>query len=70
MIAEIQCLPTPAGTPATVRISMKAAAMTEVCSAGFMITALPATSGATVMPHRIASGKFHGAMTAQTPRGA
>ena len=48
---------------------MNVAAMTEVCSAGFMMTALPATSGATVMPHRIASGKFHGAITTPVPRG-
>ena len=41
-----------------------------VCSAGFTITVLPATSAALVMPVRMASGKFHGAMTTATPRGS
>ena len=49
---------------------MSFAPMTGDCSAGFITTALPATSAAAVMPVRIASGKFHGAITAQTPRGA
>ena len=35
-----------------------------------MITVLPVTRAATVMPVRMASGKFHGAMTTATPRGA
>ena len=34
---------------------------------GFNTTVFPQTIDATVMPHRIASGKFHGAMTAPTP---
>ena len=38
--------------------------MAGVCSAGLRITGLPATSAATVMPAGMASGKFHGAMTA------
>ena len=37
--------------------------------AGFTITGLPATRAALVMPVRMASGKFHGAMTSATPRG-
>ena len=36
-----------------------------VCSAGFMITGFPVTSAATDMPHKMARGKFHGAMTAR-----
>ena len=44
--------------------------MTGDCSAGFMTTVLPVTSAAAVMPVRIASGKFHGAMTTATPRGS
>ena len=43
--------------------------MTGDCSAGLRITALPATSAATVMPVGIASGKFQGGMTTATPRG-
>ena len=36
---------------------------------GFSTTVLPATRAAVVMPHRIASGKFHGGMTTHTPSG-
>jgi hypothetical protein len=43
--------------------------MIEVCSAGFMMTQLPATRGATVSPQRIASGKFHGATDDADPAG-
>ena len=43
--------------------------MTEDCSAGLMITVLPVTRAAAVMPVRMASGKFQGAITAATPRG-
>ncbi len=42
--------------------------MTADCSDGFMIAQLPATSAAAVMPQRIASGKFQGAMIAAIPR--
>ena len=59
----------PAGTPAASRIRTSCAAMTGVGSAGFTITVLPATRAAVVMPVRMASGKFHGAMTTATPRG-
>src|SRR4029434_9671411 len=38
------------------------------CSDGFMITVLPVTSAALTMPHKIAIGKFHGAITSATPR--
>ncbi len=60
---------TPGGTPASIRMSISAAAITVVCSAGFMMTAFPATRGAAVMPQRIASGKFQGAIATPTPRG-
>ena len=40
-----------------------ASAITGDCSAGFISAQLPVTSAAAVMPVRIASGKFHGAMT-------
>jgi hypothetical protein len=43
--------------------------MAGVCSAGFTIAVLPQTSAATVMPQQIASGKFHGEMITDTPRG-
>ena len=48
---------------------MNRAAVMLDCSAGFMMTVLPVTSAATVIPARMASGKFHGAMTRPTPRG-
>ncbi len=48
---------------------MNLAATTDDCSAGFMITVLPVTMAAAVIPHRIARGKFHGAITTATPRG-
>ena len=40
------------------------------CSAGFTTTVFPATSAADVIPVVIASGKFHGAITATTPSGS
>jgi hypothetical protein len=39
-----------------------------VCSAGLASTALPAASAAATWPVKIASGKFHGLMQANTPR--
>ena len=38
-------------------------------SEGLKITGFPVTSAADTIPVGIASGKFHGAMTAVTPRG-
>jgi hypothetical protein len=40
-----------------------------VCSAGFTTAVLPVTSAATAIPAQMASGKFHGLITAATPRG-
>ena len=48
---------------------MRCAAMTDDCSAGLRMTVFPLTSAAEAMPLRIAAGKFHGAITAATPRG-
>ena len=42
--------------------------MRGVCSAGFAITVLPAASAAATWPVKMASGKFHGLMQANTPR--
>jgi len=36
---------------------------------GFKITVLPQTIAADVMPAMMANGKFHGGITAPTPRG-
>ncbi len=43
--------------------------MVGVSLDGLMIAVLPVTSAATVMPARIASGKFHGGITMPTPSG-
>ena len=43
--------------------------MIGACSAGLRITVLPATRAALAIPAVIASGKFHGAITATTPSG-
>ena len=59
----------PGGAPAASRRRTICAAMTGVGPAGFTITGLPATRAALVMPVRMASGKFHGAITRATPRG-
>ena len=42
--------------------------MALLCSAGFIKTVLPTTAAAAVIPVKIASGKFHGAITTATPR--
>ena len=43
--------------------------MIGVCSAGLASTALPAARAAAIWPVKIASGKFHGLMQVQMPRG-
>jgi hypothetical protein len=58
------------GTPASYASATAAAAMRGVCGAGLATTALPAASAAVTWPRKIASGKFHGAMQANTPRAA
>jgi len=62
-------LRTPSGTPASAASSATRTAVSGDCSAGFMTTVLPVASAATVIPVMIARGKFHGAITAATPRG-
>ncbi len=55
--------------PASIMISMNLAPITGVLLAGLRITVLPATTGPTVVPVRIASGKFHGGITRPAPNG-
>ena len=62
-------LTVPGGAPAASRMRTSCAAMTGVGPAGLTMTGLPATSAALVMPVRMASGKFQGAITRATPRG-
>ena len=54
--------------PAWCISSIASAAISGVCSAGLAIAALPAASAAATGPMKIASGKFHGLMQANTPR--
>ena len=44
--------------------------MIGVASAGLRMTEFPHASAAAVIPQGIASEKFHGGITATTPRGA
>ena len=44
------------------------AAVSGVCSAGLATTALPAASAPAICPVKMASGKFHGEIAANTPR--
>jgi hypothetical protein len=57
------------GKPASSRTSANLAAMVGVSLDGLTMAVLPATSEATVMPTRMASGKFHGGITTPTPSG-
>ena len=41
--------------------------MSEVLSAGFAMTALPAESAAAICPVKIAKGKFQGLIQTKTP---
>ena len=58
------------GTPASRRARTTMSPQPGACSAGLRTTALPVARPAAVMPIGIAIGKFHGAITATTPRGA
>ena len=58
------------GTPASCSSRTAAAATSGVCSAGLASTLLPAASAPATWPVKIESGKFHGAMQANTPRPA
>ncbi len=59
----------PDGTPPARRACTSRNAHAGDCSAGLSTTAFPVASAAAVIPHGIASGKFHGEITAVTPRG-
>ena len=59
---------TPVGTPASCSSCTVRNAVIGVCSAGLATTALPAASAAATCPVKIAIGKFHGLMQANTPR--
>ncbi len=60
---------TPGGTPASSKMAMPWAAISDVCSAGFARTLLPAASAAAIWPVKMASGKFHGLIQTTGPNG-
>ena len=60
---------TPGGRPASSSSPEKRAAMAGASLDGLRMTVLPVTTAAAVMPAMIASGKFHGGITAPTPSG-
>ena len=62
-------LSTSAGTPAAQQASATISAQRGVSGAGLNTTALPAASAASVPPAGMATGKFHGGITATTPSG-
>lgn len=57
------------GEPASSSTSMNLAAMVGVSLEGLMTTVLPVTRAATVIPARMARGKFQGGMITPTPSG-
>ncbi len=59
-----------AGTPAARSAWTRMSAQPGDCSAGLSTTALPVASAPAVIPQGMASGKFHGEITAATPRGS
>ena len=63
-------LSAPTGIPARWRTATIAAPHAGDCSAGLNTTAFPVARAAAVIPVGMATGKFHGAITAATPRAA
>ena len=60
---------TSVGTPAAQQASATTSAQRGVSGAGLNTTALPAARAASVPPAGMATGKFHGGITATTPNG-
>src|SRR5260370_41935899 len=56
---EGMTLTTPAGTPASSRIGIKASMVSGVSEAGFSTTVQPAASAGPILPVPIAAGEFH-----------
>lgn len=59
----------PGGKPASWKISKTLAPTTTASSAGLAITVFPTATGPTIIPVKMATGKFQGAMTTPAPRG-
>lgn len=60
---------TPGGRPASAESSANSSAVSEVNSAGFSTTVLPAASAGAIFQASISSGKFHGMICPITPIG-
>ena len=61
---------TPAGKPASVRISVRASVVSGVSSAGLNTMVQPAAIAGPILRVPIASGKFHGVMRMHGPTGS
>ena len=68
--SPVTMLTTPLGTPASPQIWAKRSAVRGVYSAGFRTTVLPIASAGAIFQESIRSGKFHGMIWPQTPRGS
>ena len=60
-------LNTPAGTPASSRISASLSALSGVYSDGFRTTGHPAAKAEAILLHASCTGQFHGVMRPATP---
>ena len=60
---------TPAGTPASSRIGIKASMVSGVSEAGLSTTVQPAASAGPILRVAIAAGKFHGVTSTAMPAG-
>ena len=68
--SPVTMLTTPGGRPTSWQSSAKASAVSDVYSAGFSTTVLPAASAGAIFQASISSGKFHGMIWPTTPTGA
>ncbi|MNU03693.1 hypothetical protein D3C72_2478040 [compost metagenome] len=65
--SPVTILTTPLGRPTRSQISANRRAVSEVNSAGFSTTVLPAAKAGAIFQASISSGKFHGMIWPQTP---
>ncbi|CAM5670673.1 hypothetical protein SHIRM173S_00994 [Streptomyces hirsutus] len=65
----VKTFTTPAGAPASRRMSTRASMDSGVCLAGLMMMVQPAASAGPILRVPIAMGKFHGVTSRQGPTG-
>jgi hypothetical protein len=68
--APVRQLTTPAGIPASRQSRARNTVVSGVCSAGLRTTVLPQASAGASFQAAIASGRFHGVISAHTPTGS